>query len=213
MKFQNIQVFGIGIGLFLVVYVPAFLATAVARPRLEVAIPLIIAITFLIAFILILLLARPPAGIVEFGFRLPTVPALGIAIAVGLPLAIAVTFLTHLFPSKPPLDPSRLAPWMIGLYLIIGASIQEEIIFRGLIQSMLERHWTMTFSVFGGSLSGTVAFTAVLFGIIHLEVGAVTALGATILGLVAGELRRRSGSLLPAIILHASFNGIDAVWH
>ena len=60
---------------------------------------------------------------------------------------------------------------MIGLYFIIGSSIQEEIIFRGLIQSMLERRWMITFPVFGGSLSGAVAFTGVLFSIIHLGVG------------------------------------------
>jgi membrane protease YdiL (CAAX protease family) len=101
---------------------------------------------------------------------------------------------------------------MIVLYFLIGASIQEEIIFRGLIQSMVERRWKVSFSLFGGSLSGAVAFSAALFGIIHLDAGAVIALGAIILGLITGELRRRSGSLLPAIIVHALFNAADAFW-
>jgi membrane protease YdiL (CAAX protease family) len=101
---------------------------------------------------------------------------------------------------------------MIGLYFLIGASIQEEVIFRGLIQSMVERRSTVTFSLPGGSLSGAVAFTAALFGVIHLEAGAVVALGAILLGLVAGELRRRSGSLLPAILVHALFNSADIFW-
>jgi len=211
-KFPRIQVFGIGIGLFLVVYIPAFVTTALIRLRLEVAIPLIIAITFLIAFILIILLARPPEGIAEFGFRTPSASHLAIATAVGLPLGVAVTFLSHLFPSKPPFDVSRFAPWMIGLYFIIGSPIQEEIIFRGLIQSMLERRWMITSSVFGASLSWAVLFTATLFGIIHLEAGALVAIGAIVLGLVAGELRRRSGSLLPAIMVHVLFNAADAFW-
>jgi len=211
-KFPNIEGLGIGIGLFLAVYIPAFVTTALVRPRVEIAIPLIIAITSLVALTLVLLLARPPAGIAEFGFRIPTARYLAIATAVGLTLGVAVTFLSHLFPSKPPFDVSRLAPWMIGLYFIIGSPIQEEIIFRGLIQSMLERRWMITFSVFGGSLSGAVAFTAVLFGIIHLEAGVAVATGAIILGLGAGELRRRSGSLLPAIIVHAVFNAADAFW-
>jgi membrane protease YdiL (CAAX protease family) len=64
----------------------------------------------------------------------------------------------------------------------------------------------------GGSLSGAVVFSAVLFGVIHLESGAIVALGALILGFVAGELRRRSGSLLPAIIVHALCNASDAFW-
>jgi membrane protease YdiL (CAAX protease family) len=77
----------------------------------------------------------------------------------------------------------------------------------------VERRCPLIFPLLGVSISGAVVFTAVLFGIIHLEVGALVALGAVILGLVAGELRRRSGSLLPAIIVHASFNCIGTVWH
>ncbi len=212
MKLPRIQVFGIGIGLFLAVYIPAFVTTALVRPRVEIAIPLIIAITSLVAFTLVLLLARPPAGIAEFGFRIPNTRYLAIGTALGLTLGVAVTFLSYLFPSKPPFDVSRLAPWMIGLYFIIGSPIQEEIIFRGLIQSMLERRWMITFSVFGDSLSGAVAFTAALFGIIHLEAGVAVAIGAIVLGLIAGELRRRSASLLPAIVVHALFNAADAFW-
>jgi membrane protease YdiL (CAAX protease family) len=211
-KLPRIQAFGIGIGLFVAVYIPAFVTTALVRPRVEIAIPLIIAISFLVAFTLVLLLARPPAGIAEFGFRIPNTRYLATGTGLGFTLGVAVTFLSHLFPSKPPFDVSRLAPWMIGLYFILGSPIQEEIIFRGLIQSMLERRWVITFSVFGGSLSGAVAFTAVLFGLIHLEAGVAVATGAIILGLVAGELRRRSGSLLPAIIVHAVFNAADAFW-
>jgi membrane protease YdiL (CAAX protease family) len=70
----------------------------------------------------------------------------------------------------------------------------------------------ITFSVLGASLSSAVIFTAALFGIIHLGAGAAVATGAIVLGLVAGELRRRSGSLLPAVIVHALFNAPDAFW-
>src|SRR6266404_6857658 len=173
MKFPKLKALGVGIGLFLAVYVPAFMTTAFVRPRIEIAMPLIITITFLVALILVFLLSRPPAGIAEFGFCIPNSQYVAIAIVFGLILGLAVTFLSHLFPSKSPFDVSGFAPWMIGLYFLIGASVQEEIIFRGLIQSMLERRWTVTFSVFGVSLSGAVAFTAVLFGVIHLGVGAV----------------------------------------
>jgi membrane protease YdiL (CAAX protease family) len=211
-KLPRIQVFGIGIGLFLAVYIPAFVTTALVRPRVEIAIPLIIAITSMVALTLVLLLARPPTGIAEFGFRIPNTRYLAIGAALGFTLGVAVTFLSHLFPSKPPFDVSRFAPWMIGLYFIIGSPIQEEIIFRGLIQSILERRWMITFSIFGASLSGAVAFTAALFGIIHLEAGVAVTIGAIVLGLVAGELRRRSASLLPAVVVHALFNAADAFW-
>src|SRR5438128_1701467 len=183
MKFPKLKAIALGVGLLVAVYIPAFVTTALVRPRVEIAIPLIIAITSLVAFTLVLLLARPPAGIAEFGFRIPNSRYLAIGTALGFTLGVAVTFLSHLFPSKPPFDVSRFAPWMIGLYFIIGSPIQEEIIFRGLIQSILERRWTSNFSVFGASLSGAVIYTAALFGIIHLGVGAAVASGAILLGL------------------------------
>ena len=212
MKFPKLKALGLGIGLFVVVYVPVFTTVALVRPRIDIGIPLIIAITLSIALLLIFLLARSPAGIAEFGFRIPNTRYLATGTALGFTLGVAVTFLSHLFPSKPPFDVSRFAPWMIVLYFLIGASLQEEIVFRGLIQSMVERWWKVSFSLIGGSLSGAVAFSAALFGVIHLESGAIVALGAIVLGLVAGELRRRSGSLLPAIIVHALFNAADAFW-
>ena len=212
MKFPKLKALGLGVGLFVAVYVPAFTTTALVRPRIEIAIPIIIAITLLVALFLMFMLARPPAGVAEFGFRIPRSRYVASATVFGLTLGLAVTFLSHLFPSKAPFDVSGFAPWMIVLYFLIGASIQEEIIFRGLIQSMVERQGKVGFSLAGASLSGAVAFSAVLFGIIHLDAGAVIALGAVILGLLAGELRRRSGSLLPAIIVHALFNAADAFW-
>jgi membrane protease YdiL (CAAX protease family) len=213
MKFPKLKALGLGVGLFVAVYVPAFTATALVRPRIELAIALIIAITLIVAMLLIFLLAPARGGFAEFGFRVPSSRHVGIALASGLALGVVAALLTHLLPSKSPFDVSGFAPWKIGLYLIVGASIQEEVIFRGLIQSVMEKRWTVIFSMCGVSLSGAVAFTAGLFGVIHLELGAVVALGAVILGLVAGELRRRSGSLLPAIMVHALFNCADAVWH
>ena len=180
MKFSALKAIGLGIGLFVVVYVPAFVTTTLVRPRIGIAIPLIIAITLLVTLILMFLLTQGSAGIAEFGFRIPHSRYLAVATVFGLALGIAVTFLGHLFPSKPPFDVSGFAPWMIGLYFIIGSPIQEEIIFRGLIQSMLERRWMITFSVLGASLSGAVAFTSALFGIIHLEAGAGVAIGAMV---------------------------------
>src|SRR5437660_3398597 len=162
MRLPKLKALGIGVGLFVIVYVPAFVATALVRPRVEITIPLIIAITFLVAFTFVLLLSRPPAGIAEFGFRIPNTRYLATGTALGFTLGVAITLLSHLFPSKPPFDVSRLAPWMIGLYFIIGSPIQEEIIFRGLIQSILERRWTRNFSVFCASLSFAVIYIAAL---------------------------------------------------
>jgi len=210
-KFSKLKALGLGAGLFVAVYFPAFIATALVRPRIELGIALIIAITLLIAILLVFLLARTRGGFAEFGFRIPSSRYVVVALASGLVLGVVAAFLNHLFPSKPPFDVSGFGPWKIWLYFVVGASIQEEVIFRGLIQSMVEKRWAAIFSICGASISGAVAFTAVLFGLVHLEVGLLVAVGAIMLGLGAGELRRRSGSLLPAIIVHALFNCADAV--
>jgi membrane protease YdiL (CAAX protease family) len=171
MKFAALKAIALGIGLFLVVYVPAFVTTALVRPRIDIAIPLIIAITLLVALILMFVLARRPAGVAEFGFRIPHSRYLAGASVFGLALGLGVSFVSHLFPSRPPFDVSGFAPWKIGLYFLIGASIQEEIVFRGLIQSMVERRWKVSFSLVRGSLSGAVAFSAALFRCHPFRVG------------------------------------------
>jgi membrane protease YdiL (CAAX protease family) len=213
MKSAEAKAMGLGGALFVAVYVPAFTATALVRPRIELAIALIIAISLLIAMLLIFLFARARCGFAQFGFRIPTSRYVGIAFVLGLTLGLVAAFLNHLFPSKPPYDVSGFVPWKIGLYFIIGASVQEEVIFRGLIQSMVEERWAASFRICSISISGAVAFTAALFGLIHLALGVAVVLEAVMAGLVAGELRRRSGSLLPAIVVHSLFNCVDAVWH
>jgi membrane protease YdiL (CAAX protease family) len=213
LKFAKLKALALGAGLFLAVYVPAFVITAFVRPRVELGIALIMTITLLLAVLFVFLLGGTCGSFAEFGFRKATLQYVGIGVASGLVFGLVAAFVSHLFPSKPPFDVSSFAPWKIGLYFIVGASIQEEVIFRGLIQSMVEKRWSAIISIRGASISYAVAFTAILFGVVHLEVGAVVAVSAFILGIVAGELRRRSGSLLPAIIVHALFNCADAAWH
>jgi CAAX prenyl protease-like protein len=84
---------------------------------------------------------------------------------------------------------------MTFLYFVVGAAIQEEMIFRGLLQTTLARRFPATLSFFGTSLSYAAIVVALLFGLIHLEVNPITAAAAFVLGLLSGELRLRSGSL------------------
>jgi membrane protease YdiL (CAAX protease family) len=104
-----------------------------------------------------------------------------------------------------------LRPWMIFLYFVVGAAIQEEVIFRGLLQTTLARQIPATLSFFGTSLSHAAIIVPLLFGLIHFEVNRTTAAAAFVLGLLSGELRHRSGSLVPAILVHAVFNAFAAI--
>jgi membrane protease YdiL (CAAX protease family) len=207
-----VRAFGIALGLFIGVYVPAFIAASLTRPPAQLAVPLIIGTSLTIAMALILILARRTAGVSTFGLRGCKGRYIGQAILLGLPLGLAAGWLSHRFPSPAPIDTSQFPLWMSWLYFGLGASIQEELIFRGLIQSFLEQRWSTPSSVFRGRLSAAVLFTAVLFGVVHLDSGPIVVLSAIVLGLLAGELRRRSGSLIPAIIVHALFNLPDLIW-
>jgi hypothetical protein len=195
--------------LFVSVYAPAFALVAWLHARVEVAVPLIIAVSAGIAAIFMALIAKRPKGFAEFGLaRLPFSYVIAAA-AAGVVIGAAFAYIAALFPARSPLDLSTLRPWMIVVYFVIAAPIQEELIFRGLLQSLVARgissqsFWAAHFPVF---------FTAVLFGIIHVDSGIVVATEAVLLGLIAGELRRLSGSLIPAMVFHAILNAASALW-
>jgi len=169
-------------------------------------------ISLSIALLLTFARARRSSGIDAFGFKVPQRRDFSVGLLLAPPLAVAVVWVSRLFPSKPPFDASAFPAWMICLYFVVGAPIQEEIIFRGLIQSFLQQRWQSTFRVFGTAFSPAVACTAVLFSLVHIGAGPVVVIGALALSLLAGELRRRSGSLIPAVLVHAIFNLADALW-
>lgn len=81
-------------------------------------------------------------------------------------------------------------------YSLVGASILEEGLFRGIIQP--------AFSIQFGPAAG-IAVTAVLFGLVHLaDPWAVIPIVA--IGAIAGWLRHRSGGLGAPILFHSANN-------
>jgi membrane protease YdiL (CAAX protease family) len=90
--------------------------------------------------------------------------------------------------------------------------VQEEVIFRGLLQTTLTTRTAAAGVIdakFGVAASLAVALQ---FGLVHLVVGRYTAVAASVLGGIAGEFRRRSGSLVPAMVCHAFFNLAGIIW-
>lgn len=86
----------------------------------------------------------------------------------------ALAYLSALYPAPSPLDLSNLPPWMIFVYFVLAAPVQEELIFRGLLQTVMAR----AVSVPGGfwAVHFPIVFVAALFGVIHLDSGIVVAL-------------------------------------
>jgi membrane protease YdiL (CAAX protease family) len=196
--------------LFAAVYGPTFLTVALLKLRPFEAVPVIIMISLAVAILLIKVLLTRAGGFAQFGFRFCHYRYIAAAIVFGVPIAWALAILVNHLSSGPPPELS-FRPWMTFVYFVVGAAIQEEIIFRGLLQTTLARQFPATLSFSGSSLSYAAIIVALLFGLIHLEVNPITAAAAFVLGLFSGELRRRSGSLLPAMLVHAVFNAFAAI--
>ncbi|MBU2664550.1 CPBP family intramembrane metalloprotease [Actinoplanes bogorensis] len=80
------------------------------------------------------------------------------------------------------------------LFLAVLTPIGEEFLFRGVVTTALLRY---------GALVGVIG-SAVIFALMHGLNGVfVTAL---VVGLIAAELRRRSGSVWPGVVVHVTNN-------
>lgn len=97
----------------------------------------------------------------------------------------------------------------------ILASIVEEIVFRGLILTYLSSCIPHSFSFFRLRISYATLIAALMFSLAHLVLltrGAGAAqivmieIFTFILGVAAGYFREKTGSLVPAIIIHMLFN-------
>jgi membrane protease YdiL (CAAX protease family) len=202
---------GVLLLLFAGAYGPGFSAVALLKMQPFEVVPVIIVSSLGMAILLIYVLSARVGGFTEFGFQFCHYRYLAAAIVFGAPVGWALTILVDRLSSGPPRPEMSLRPWMMILYFVAGASIQEEVIFRGLLQTTLARQIPATVSFLHTSLSCAAIIVALLFGLIHMKVNPITAAAAFVLGLLSGELRHRSGSLLPAILVHAIFNAFAAI--
>ena len=154
------------------------------------------------------LAVRPLAGI-GFTFRLKArdvVQAL-IAFAWFLPLALVFVSVTGFVPFKPhPPNLALIIPMTLAVTFMVA--LPEEVLFRGLIQNLLQR-------VAGPARGRFVAMlvASILFGFSHLnnhptfDWRYVTI--ASLAGIAYGTVYNRTGKVTAAAITHAL---IDIVW-
>jgi membrane protease YdiL (CAAX protease family) len=119
-------------------------------------------------------------------------------------------------PAKPGLG---FSPLQSIVFVWIYASTAEEIFTRGLLQSYLSP--LMGYGINLSKklrLSLPVLFSGLYFGLMHVvamhKMGPPVIVLTALLGLVAGYHREKTGSLIPAIIIHALFNvgGMLPMW-
>jgi len=163
---------------------------------------------------------RERYGIRGTGFGQLIAPVgLGALVSIGFFILNIVVVLIAGLPGEPQGGPAADKSLLnFILTVVILASICEEIFNRGLVQgflSPLKEHPFRLFRLF----SLPVAIAGILFGLGHLcllramepRTVILIVISASALGLIAGHYREKTGSLLPAIAVHMTFNIVSGV--
>lgn len=139
------------------------------------------------------------------GFRLWTCVGLGVLL-----FAAALVLSKLLGAGKPTtldqiINSSLTARYLLSFFAVATAPFVEEFIYRGVLYAPLQR--------FVG-IPGAVAIVLVLFTVIHVpqyrsNIGVIAAVG--LLSVALTLVRAYSRRLLPCIVIHLVFNGIQAV--
>ncbi|MFH1010930.1 MAG: CPBP family intramembrane glutamic endopeptidase [bacterium] len=159
----------------------------------------------------------------RFGFRFSGDLKIWKSILVSLPLFLVSLIVGGIFASlimaiagpTPSYDFGNMNLLQQIVKVWILASIAEEIVFRGLIQTYLSSRVLGSLSFFRLRISHATVIAALMFSLAHfflLTKGAgaaqmaMIALSTFILGAAAGYFRETTGSLAPAIVVHMLFN-------
>lgn len=179
------------------------LLNAVVLLLLFVGVPLLFAVAAKV---------RPTSG---FALRLPKWPMWLVALMLGASLwpflyelqirtltEDRIAFLTELF-EKLDLNLASIPLWLKLLSLAAAPAICEEFFFRGFLQTSIRSK---------SSAALAILATGVLFGLFHVIVKDALLferlLPSTLMGIVLGIVRERSGSVLPGMLLHVLHNGL-----
>jgi membrane protease YdiL (CAAX protease family) len=171
----------------------------------------------MLAVSLVLVLASSMGDPTGFGFTRPRVRGgYGTAISWGLVLGLIASLLNLFGGAGGGLSPARgLSFLQIVLLIWLLASVAEEVLVRGYVQSYLEPLSHIGFNAFRLRFSLPVILSALFFSAMHLILLTTNTPGYTVylimvftffLGLVAAYQRERTGSVLPPIAAHISFN-------
>jgi membrane protease YdiL (CAAX protease family) len=124
---------------------------------------------------------------------------LAVCLAFVVPLGLATGFVRY----NPDTGAGSFAFSFLAIFLTIA--VPEELLFRGLIQNLLQKTWSHA--------GRALVVTSVVFGLAHLNNGPHPdwryVLLATVAGFFYGRAYLQSGGLMAPALVHAS---IDAIW-
>jgi membrane protease YdiL (CAAX protease family) len=164
------------------------------------------------ACVLVVVFLAPPRLLWTSRWTVPQVIGAAVVAFIVLRLLTALIALPSLTSEEHPQHDltetlTRLAdahsPWLTLLIAGLLAPLVEEVLFRGVLLTALARHI---------SFGGANFIQATLFATLHLSVPLF--LFFLVMGLIGGELMRRSGGLLAPILVHVFNNGVAlaALW-
>ncbi|MGI9600719.1 MAG: CPBP family intramembrane glutamic endopeptidase [Acidimicrobiales bacterium] len=154
-------------------------------------------------------------GVIEdFGFRFKWVDlAIGVAAAIAALVvtgvvvgAVASATGIEAVDNSDFIQPSEQGLWIIpiGLMVVVGAPLSEELFFRGLVFRAAEKKWS---TVVG------IAFSTVVFALVHALTGISAAenliliLSIAVFGVALAVVAAQYRRLGPAIVAHMAING------
>lgn len=130
---------------------------------------------------------------------LPALPA-GVARALS-PLGARADFQPRL--------PDRFWEWVVDQLLVVA--LPEEFFYRGFLQTRLRDAWPKGRRIFGITAGRAFWLTALLFAIGHLAIFQVWRLSVFFPALIFGWARERTGTVVAASLIHATFNLFELV--
>ena len=214
----------VGLGSFSVVYASAFTLTMIASKRTAfgekmkgrswLSNAIVGPVVLIGSFSIMTLLSQGQLS--SWGVQCPTLGEVLIVALSGSVLA-AVTCLTAeaVSPTPDEMAPPKDTHGRVGFFLLIVvlASISEELIFRGVLQNLLDRSYLISLDFGLFSLTSGAFVSGLLFALVHaaparrMGISPAALVGsALVLGVAAGIALHETGSLVAPILVHGLFN-------
>jgi len=161
------------------------------------------------------LAALPGYSLARLGIRARLEPRSVVPLAIVAVLAVIPPMLMWSQGMRMPPDRETL------LFELTLPGIAEELVFRGVFQSLLNEIFGRPWKIAGASFGWGAILTLALFGIghgflfdrsLHLETSLFGVGFALIPGALLGWLRERTGSVWPGIVVHNLVDGLPVVF-